>query len=115
MSKAQINYLLVLATLFIVWLYFGTFLIAAKIDHKVNFAAGLRSPMVRDWSQRQSFATPVFQENQGKGSVNQPFAMPGFPKNQGKASVNQPSAIPSELQKLADMQKTQNPVPAKKK
>ena len=104
MSKAQINYLLVLATLFIVWLYFGTFLMAAKIDHKMNLASGMGRPMMGDWSQRQ------------------PFAMPGFPKSQGGASVNQPSAMPSGLttlpsgfQKLADAQKAQGAVPAKKK
>ena len=35
MSKNQINYLLVLATLAVVWLYFHTFYMTAKYDKKV--------------------------------------------------------------------------------
>ena len=35
MSKNQINYLLVLATLVVVWLYFHTFYMSAKFDKKM--------------------------------------------------------------------------------
>ena len=50
MSKEQINYLLALATLFIVWLYFNTFYVNAKKNSEGMpfggrpFASGMRSP-----------------------------------------------------------------------
>ncbi len=97
MSKEQINYLLVLATFFIVWLYFNTFLTAVKINPKMNYAPGMGRSMTGDWSQRQ------------------PFAMPAFPKSQDRVFMNQPPAVPPEIQKLMEARKAQGSVPAGKK
>jgi hypothetical protein len=41
MSKEQFNYLLVLATLFIVWLYFNTFYVNAKNNYGRSRFAGM--------------------------------------------------------------------------
>ncbi len=43
MSKEQINYLLVLATLFIVWLYFNTFYVNTKKTYPGIPSGGVRS------------------------------------------------------------------------
>lgn len=43
MTKEQINYLLVLATLLIVWLYFNTFYVNAKKSYGVGPFGGVKS------------------------------------------------------------------------
>ena len=43
MSKEQINYLLVLATLFIVWLYFNTFYVTSKKSYGAGSPGGMRT------------------------------------------------------------------------
>ena len=43
MSKEQINYLLVLATLVVVWLYFNTFFVNLKKDHGMGSFRGMPS------------------------------------------------------------------------
>ncbi|MFA5167454.1 MAG: hypothetical protein WC530_02850 [Candidatus Omnitrophota bacterium] len=101
MTKNQITYLLVLATLAVGWLYFNTFFMAARINPRINLVPGSGRSMMGDFSQRQPGATPI------------------FPKMQNGTFVNQSSVVPSSLPPLSpEIQKpvkTQGSVPAEKK
>ncbi|MFH1800941.1 MAG: hypothetical protein ABH891_08895 [Candidatus Omnitrophota bacterium] len=83
MSKEQINYLLALATLIVVWLYFNTFYSAAKR----NYGGGPGGGMMAASGQR--FPNPMGMQN-----IQQPPNITELLKNQRRGW--QPPAAPGE-------------------
>jgi hypothetical protein len=66
MSKEQINYLLALATLIVVWLYFNTFFVAAKRNY-VGMPMGAMMS-----SSAQRFPNPIGTQPGGMQNIQQP-------------------------------------------
>lgn len=89
MSKAQINYLLVLATIFVGWLFFHTFYMGAKVDAKMGMMGGAKLPIF----ERSNL--PVVAPNM----ANLPDAMKMFaPSGQTPPLPSSAALLPSVVQ-----------------
>ena len=93
MSKNQINYLLALATLFVVGFYFNIFYTAAKLERKMPQPVGI---------QRSPFATRNFPNFASAATTSGPKANAGMPSTM--------PPLPPEVQKM--MQQLQKASPA---
>jgi hypothetical protein len=86
MSKEQINYLLALATLAVVWLYFNTFFVAARINSLGRSMGGVIT------APPQRFPNPMGMQN-----MQPPPGMAELIKNQARAlqAPVVPGTVPS--------------------
>jgi len=99
MSKEQINYLLVLATLVVIWLYFNTFYVNLTRDHGMGSFGGMRPsasalrfpnlpsiPKVPRRSQTNDLLTGFSQGNKGSALPVQTSAVPSEAPKTGEAT-----------------------------
>lgn len=91
MTKNQVNYLLVLLTLVVVWLYLNTIVMVGVKANKMNYPVGMRQPsgmMVPG-----QFA-PQFQPKQAQMSLETKRMLDQF-RNTKMNSGNLPASIPT--------------------
>ena len=102
MSKEQINYLLALATLIVVWLYFNTFFVAAKRNY-VGMPMGAMMS-----ASAQKFPNPTGMQPGMVMNVQQPSNITELLRNQSRAmqASVKPGGVPPVASVIPQKDKT---------
>lgn len=103
MTKEQINYLLGLATVVVIWLFFNTFYMTARIEKRMlAFNERPAVSAMKPWPDTGFSQAPRPAGNRAPTSY-----LPGSHRNykQPIVSTNFPGGLPAEIQKLNEAAK----------